>query len=90
LSLNPSGSEDCEIKIKGLENIEVGDFSREALELENGLGSLIASDIKAVEALQAKLAMRVAKLDKELTDDEEHEEVFTLGRMGTRSQTRVS
>ena len=55
-----------------------------------------------MEALQAKLATRVAKLDKELiddevladdevlTDDEEHEEVFTLGRMGTRSQTRVN
>jgi len=55
-----------------------------------------------VEALQAKLATRVAKLDKELiddevladdevlTDDEEHEEVFALGRMGTRSQTRVN
>src|SRR5277367_4942424 len=28
--------------------------------------------------------------DEVLTDDEEHEEVFTLGRMGTRSQTRVS
>jgi hypothetical protein len=90
LSLNPDGSEDHEIKIKGLENIEVGDFSREGPELENGLGSLTASDIKAVEALQAKLSTRVAKWDKELTDDEEHEEVFTLGRMGTRSQTRVS
>ena len=55
-----------------------------------------------MEALQAKFATRVAKLDKELindevladdevlTDDEEHEEVFTLGRMGTRSQTRVN
>jgi hypothetical protein len=80
LSLNPNGSKDHEIKIKGLENIKVGDFSHEGLELENGLGSLIASDIEAVEALQAKLATRVAKLDKELTDDEEeHEEVFTLG-----------
>src|SRR5271163_2822904 len=28
--------------------------------------------------------------DEVLTDDEEHEEVFTLGRMGTRSQTRVN
>jgi hypothetical protein len=90
LSFNPNGSKDCEIKIKGLENIEVGDFLHKGLELENGLKSLIASDIKAVEALQAKLAIRVAKLDKELTDDEEHEEVFTLGRMGTQSQTRVS
>jgi hypothetical protein len=72
------------------ENIKVGDFSCKGPELENGLGSLITSDIKAVEALQAKLSTRVAKWDKELTDDEEHEEVFTLGRMGTRSQTRVS
>jgi hypothetical protein len=100
LSLNPDGSEDHEIRIKGLEKIEVGDFSRKGPELGNGLGSLIASDIKAVEALQAKLATRVAKLDKELindevpaddeVDDEDHEEVFTLGRMGTRSQTRVN
>jgi hypothetical protein len=27
---------------------------------------------------------------QETKDDEEHEEVFTLGRMNTRSQTRVS
>jgi hypothetical protein len=44
-----------------------------------------------VEVLQAELATRVAKLDKELLDDkEEHGEVFTLGRIGTRSQTQVS
>jgi hypothetical protein len=29
-------------------------------------------------------------LDKELTDDKEHKEVFTLRRMGTQLQTRVS
>jgi hypothetical protein len=62
-------------------------------ELENGLGSLITSDIKAVEVLQAKLLTRVAKWDKELidnkelTDNKEHKEVFTLGRMGTQLQT---
>jgi hypothetical protein len=84
LSLNPNGSKDHEIKIKGLENVKVGDFSRIGLELENGLGSLIASDIKAVEELQVKLAARVAKSDDNLTDnEEEHEEVFTLGRIGT-------
>ena len=49
LSLNPNGSEDHEIKIKGLENIEVGDFSCKGPELENGLGNLIANDIIAVE-----------------------------------------
>jgi hypothetical protein len=27
---------------------------------------------------------------EESLDDEEHEEVFTLGRMGTRSQTRIN
>jgi hypothetical protein len=87
LSLNPDSSEDNEIKIKGLKNIEVGDFSRKGPELENGLGSLIASDIEAVEVLQAKLTTRDSELDKE---EQEYEEVFTLGRMGTRSQTQVS
>jgi len=91
LSFSPNSSKDCEIKIKGLENIQVGDFSREGLELENGLRSLIASDIKAVESLQAKFAIRIPKLDKELTDEEEeHEEVFTLGRIGTQLQTQFS
>jgi hypothetical protein len=61
LSLNPDGSEDHEIKIKGLENIKVGDFSRKEAELESGLGSLTATDIAAVEAAQVKLAARAVK-----------------------------
>jgi hypothetical protein len=78
----------------------VRDFSRTEPELENGLGSLIVSDIQAVETLQVKLAARVAKskdkLAQRITQDnvkEEStgdEEVFTLGRMCTRSQTQVS
>jgi hypothetical protein len=50
LSHNPDGSEDHEIKIKGLENIKVGDFSRKEAELESGLGSLAITDIATVEA----------------------------------------
>ncbi len=129
LSLNPDGSEDRELKIKGLDNIAVGDYSRVEPEEKNGLGSLTATDIAAVEAAQVKLAARVAKAKKKLNakmasnntkiqagkvlpsnenstakgynsngdaeeessgNDEEHEEIFTLGRMNTRSQTRVS
>jgi hypothetical protein len=44
LSLNPDSSEDHEIRIKGLEDIKVGDFSHIEPELGNGLGSLIVSD----------------------------------------------
>ena len=101
LSLNPDGSEDHEIKIKGLENIKVGDFSRKEAELESGLGSLTATDIAAVEAAQVKLAAKAVKskgkkteetdhVEEDNEDEEEPEEVFTLGRMNTRSQTRVS
>jgi hypothetical protein len=49
LSLNPDGSEDHELKIKGLDDIQVGDYSRVELEPENGLGSLTAVDITAVK-----------------------------------------
>jgi hypothetical protein len=111
LSLNPDGLEDHEIKIKGLENIKVGDFSQKEAELESGLGSLTATDIAAVEAAQVKLAAKVVKSKGKKTaidnlsdaiteeidhveegneDEEEPEEVFTLGRMNTRSQTQVS
>ncbi len=62
MSLNPDSLEDHEIKIKGLENIKVGDFSRKEAELENGLGSLIATDIAAVEAAQVKLAAKIVKI----------------------------
>lgn len=138
LSLNPDGGEDGELKVKGLPDVAVGDFARVEPEPENGLGSLLAEDVKTVEVAQAKCAQRVAQhqakrvrkiakndarikagkvfpeyadpnaegfdpnnLPDAITgekaseeessdDDEEHEEVTTLGRMATRSQTRVS
>jgi hypothetical protein len=138
LSLNPNGSEDAELKVKGLPDLKVGDYSRKEPEDTNGLGSLTPVDIAAVEKAQVQLATRVAKTTvkkvaqlarnqaridqsvsfpiyeddtakgygpnnlinektilrdpvEECSDDEvEHEEVFTLGRMNTRSQTRVS
>jgi DDE superfamily endonuclease len=138
LSLNPDGSEDAELKVKGLPDLQVGDYSRKEPENANGLGSLTTIDIEAIEKAQVQLAIKVtksiakqarqmarnqARIDsgksypmneddtaegydannlinestglrdpvEETTDDEEeHEEVFTLGRMNTRSQTRVN
>jgi hypothetical protein len=95
LTLNPDGSEDHKLKIKGLDDIKVGDFRRKELDPENGLGSLTAIDVAAVEAAQLKLEERVAKAREKdpaesSDEEEEHEEVFTLGRMGTRSQTQVN
>ena len=94
MTLNPNGSEDHKLKIKGLDDIKVGDFRRKELDPENSLGSLTAVDVAAVEAVQLKLEERVAKVKAKKTessdDEEEHEEVFTLRRMGTRSQTRVN
>jgi len=49
--LNPNGFKDYELKIKGLDNIAVGDYSRVEPEEENGLGSLTATDIAAVESV---------------------------------------
>jgi DDE superfamily endonuclease len=100
LSLNPNGSEDHEIKIKGLDGIVVGNYTQETIDEDedDGLGSLTLADITAIEAAKVKLAARVeakrvrcmAEVDSEEldTDDEEHEEVQTLGRMSTRSQLR--
>jgi hypothetical protein len=51
LSLNPNGFEDYKIKIKGLDNIKVGDFRRQTLNLETGFGSLTNVDIALVEAV---------------------------------------
>ena len=47
--MNPDGFEDTELKIKGLLDIKVGDYSREELEETNGLGSLMAEDITVIE-----------------------------------------
>jgi hypothetical protein len=95
LTLNLNGSEDHKLKIKGLDDIKVGDFRRKEPDPKNGLGSLTAVDVAAVEAAQLKLKERVAKArEKDLIEssdeEEEHEEVFTLRRMGTRSQTQVN
>jgi len=48
LSLNPDGSEDKELKVKGLPDITVGDYTRKEPEEINGLGSLTAVDVAAV------------------------------------------
>ncbi|KAN0091830.1 hypothetical protein V8E51_017677 [Hyaloscypha variabilis] len=48
LSLNPDGSEDTELKVKGLPNIKVGDYSRKEPEDANRFGSLTAVNIAAV------------------------------------------
>jgi hypothetical protein len=110
LTLNPNGSKDCKLKIKGLDDIKVGDFRRKELDPKSGLGSLTALDVAAVEAAQLKLKERVAKgkakkaakivradaieendpVEESSDDEEEHKEVFTLKRIGTRSQTRVN
>jgi hypothetical protein len=138
LSLNPDGSQDHEIKIKGLDNIIIGDFTRKEPDPEDGLGSLTSGDIAIVEAAQVKLAIKAAKAtakykakvakgtkniragrvflqhvdltaegydidnlpsteigkidatEENTEDEEEHEEVFTLGRMNTRLQIRVN
>jgi hypothetical protein len=104
LSLNPNSSEDHKIKIKGLDNIKVGNFIHQALDPESGFGSPTAVDIALVEAAQAKLVYRkVAKSvaiagRKDIEDegyesnedDEDKHEVFTLGCMNTRSQTQVN
>jgi hypothetical protein len=58
-SLSPNGSEDHEIKIKGLDDIVVGNYSRETPNEDDGLGSLTPADITAIEAAKVKLAVRV-------------------------------
>ena len=81
--------------MKGLPDIKVRDYSRKEPEDTNGLGSLTAVNVAAVKKAQEQLAVRVvktkAKKDAQSSDDEgEDEEIFILGRMNTRSQTRVS
>jgi hypothetical protein len=59
LSLNPDGSEDHELKIKGLADIKVGDYTRREPEIEDGLGSLLPVDVEAIAAAKVKLAAQV-------------------------------
>jgi hypothetical protein len=67
LTLNPNSSEDHKLKIKGLDDIKVGDFRHKEPDPENGLGSLTAIDVAAVEAVQLKLEERVAKVKAKKT-----------------------
>jgi hypothetical protein len=53
MSLNPDGSEDHEIKIKGLDSIQVGDYTQEQLDHKSGLESLSLEDIEKIQASQA-------------------------------------
>jgi hypothetical protein len=56
LSLNPDGSEDHELKIKGLADIKVGDYTQREPEIEDGLGSLLPVDVEEIAAAKVKLA----------------------------------
>jgi hypothetical protein len=100
LSLNLNGFEDYKIKIKGLNDINVRNFMCKTPDPETGFGSLTAVDVTLVEAAQAKLAAKSGIIadkrdSKESTikgdeEEDEHKEVFTLGRMNTQSQTQVN
>lgn len=50
LSLNPNSSEDSELKVKGLPNLVVGDYTRKEPKDSNGLRSLTAVDVAAVKS----------------------------------------
>jgi hypothetical protein len=58
--------ENYKIKIKGLPNIIIRDFSREKLEPENNLGNLTAANITIVEITQAKYTQKVIKTKTKL------------------------
>jgi hypothetical protein len=47
--LNPNSSKDVELKVKGLPDLQVGDYSRKEPENINGLGSLTTIDINAIK-----------------------------------------
>jgi len=49
LSLNPNSSKDTKLKVKGLPNLQVRDYSRKEPENANGLRSLTTINIKAIE-----------------------------------------
>jgi hypothetical protein len=59
--LNLDGSEDSELKVKGLLDIVVGDYTLNKPEDTNGFRSLMAVDIKAIKAAQVKLVARVTR-----------------------------
>jgi hypothetical protein len=61
LSLNPDGPEDAELKVKGLADLNVGDYSRKKPEDVNGLGSLTAVDVEPIEKGQVQLTAKVTK-----------------------------
>ena len=61
LSLNPDGSEDSEMKIKGLPDIKVGDFTREEEDPEDGTGGLLSKDIEAIEKAKARAIRALEK-----------------------------
>jgi hypothetical protein len=78
LSLNLDGSEDHELKIKGLPDIKVGDYTQREPEREDGLGSLLPIDVEAIAA--AKVTLAAALPNVAMGEDEDrHEEVLTLG-----------
>jgi hypothetical protein len=61
LSLNPDSSEDIELKVKGLPDLQVRDYSRKEPENTNSLRSLTTIDIEAIEKAQVQLAIKVTK-----------------------------
>jgi hypothetical protein len=67
LSLNPDGLEDAELKMKGLPDITIRDYTRKEPEEKNRLGSLTAVDIAATESAQTRLAARVVKVKAKKT-----------------------
>jgi hypothetical protein len=57
--LNPDSSKDSKLKIKGLLDIKISDFTRKELEPEDGLGSFLEIDIIAVYITQAKYTQKI-------------------------------
>jgi hypothetical protein len=59
--LNPDSSKDTELKVKGLPDLQVRDYSRKEPENANGLRSLTTIDIKAIKKAQVQLTIKVIK-----------------------------
>ena len=51
LSLNPNGSKDHKLRIKGLNGIKVGDYTYKILDIDNNFGGLTTSDITNIKAI---------------------------------------